>query len=89
VKIVAFAVALALVGCASTPGPVVPVEVQVPVSVPCRVPDIQRPAFAVDSLSHDADVWDMIAALRAERLQRRGYEAQLEAALKSCQASVG
>ena len=75
---------LVLSGCAGT-GPVVPVEVQVPVAVPCRIPDIERPSFAVDVLPVDADVWDMMAALRAERRQRMGYELQLEAALMACQ----
>ncbi len=75
---------LVLAGCAGT-GPVVPVEVQVPVAVPCRIPKIERPSFAVDALPVDADVWDMMAALRAERHQRRGYELQLKAAIRACQ----
>ena len=74
-----------LVGCATTPPPAQPVEVHVPVAVPCKAPTPERPAFAVDALALGSGVWDQMAALRAERLQRKGYEAELEAAVKACQ----
>lgn len=76
---------LLLAGCATTPPPAQPVEVRVPVAVPCKAPMPVRPAFAVDALPVDSGVWDQMAALRAERYQRKGYEAELEAAVQSCQ----
>lgn len=74
-----------LAGCATTPPPVQPVEVRVPVAVPCKAPTPERPAFAVDALPLGSGIWDQMKALRAERLQRQGYETELEAAVKACQ----
>lgn len=73
-----------IVGCATTLPPGQPVEVRVPVAVPCKAPVPVRPAFAVDALPIGSGVWDQMAALRAERFQRKGYEAELEAAVQSC-----
>lgn len=75
--------ALALTGCATT-APTIQ-EVLVPVPVPCKVESPSRPAFAVDSLPVGSGIWEQMKALRAERNQRQGYEAELEAAVKSCQ----
>ena len=46
---------------------------------------VARPAFAVDALSIGAGIWEQMSALRAERIQRIGYETELEAAVKACQ----
>lgn len=79
---------LALAGCAGQvaeqPWPQV-VRVEVPVQVPCRIERVHRPAFAVDSLPIGASIAEQMRALRAERLQRKGYEARLEAAVAACQ----
>jgi hypothetical protein len=72
----------ALAGCAGAPQ--APQRVEVPVPVPCKAPQIAKPSFAVDGLPLGADIWDMMLALRAERKQRQGYEAQLEAGLNAC-----
>ena len=61
------------------------VEVKVPVAVPCKIAPVQRPAFAVDSLPLGAPIDQQMRALRAERKQRQGYEARLEAAVQACQ----
>ncbi|WP_296276547.1 hypothetical protein [Pseudomonas sp. UBA7530] len=78
---------LLLAGCAGQvtdpPEPVV-VRVEVPVQVPCRTERVQRPAFAVDSLPIGASIAEQMRALRAERLQRKGYEKRLEAAVAAC-----
>ena len=74
-----------LTGCAGAPvAATPPVEVSIPVSVPCRVPAVQRPAFAVDALPLGAAIDSQMRALRAERHQRRAYEAELEAAVEVC-----
>lgn len=83
--ILAAIVSFNLGGCATTAPAVEPVEVKVPVAVPCKTPMPERPAFAVDSLPLDAGIWEQMKALRAERLQRQGYEAELEAAVEACQ----
>lgn len=79
---------LLLAGCAGQvaepPEPAV-VRVEVPVQVPCRTERVPRPAFAVDALPIGAGVDEQMRALRAERLQRKGYERRLEAAIEACQ----
>jgi len=76
-----------LAGCAGhvadVPEPQV-VRVEVPVQVPCRTERVQRPGFAVDALPIGADVDEQMRALRAERLQRKGYEKRLETVVEAC-----
>lgn len=77
-----FAAIVSLTGCAGTPK----VQIaEVPVPVPCKVAQPERPLFAVDGLAIGSDIWEQMKALRAERLQRIGYEAELEAAVRACQ----
>lgn len=79
---------LVLAGCAGQvaepPEPAV-VRVEVPVQIPCRTERVQRPVFAVDVLPIGASIAEQMRALRAERLQRKGYEVRLEAAVAACQ----
>ncbi|WVR18285.1 hypothetical protein y223_00005 [Bordetella phage PY223] len=78
--------AAAVSGCASNAPVVVRTErVEVPVSVPCRTPDIDRPAWALDALPKGADLFQRVRAMAVEIEQRRAYIARLEAAVKSCQ----
>lgn len=77
------ALAAILAGCASPPR--VPEQVLVPVPVPCKVEMPKAPAWATASLKPDADIFDQVKAILAERRQRIAYEAQLEAALNACQ----
>ncbi|MDF3864189.1 hypothetical protein P3W53_06950 [Pseudomonas denitrificans (nom. rej.)] len=88
-RMIMIGVVLALAGCQSqqqAPEQEPRVfEVQVPVAVPCKITPVQRPAFAVDSLALDAEIDEQMRALRAERNQRQGYEARLEAAVQGCQ----
>ncbi len=60
------------------------VEVKVPVMVACTVTLPAVPAFVVDSLALDAPIDQQMKVLRAERLQRIGYERELLAALEAC-----
>lgn len=72
-----------LAGCGTLKPPAV-VRVEVPISIPCTVRQLPPPPFAVDTLTYDSDIWDMMAALRAERIQRQAYEKLLEAAIAAC-----
>jgi len=80
-----FAVVLALLlaGCASQVAK--PVEVKVPVSVPCSVDMPKKPISAVDALPIGSNIWQQMAALRADRINWRAYEKELEAAIAACQ----
>ncbi|HDR9065460.1 TPA: hypothetical protein ACU967_002217 [Burkholderia contaminans] len=87
--LVAMALAVALSACqtapqAYAPAPVV-TQVDKAVAVPCKVSPVDKPAFAVDSLALGADIYTQVKTLLADRAQRKGYEAKLEAAVQSCQ----
>lgn len=83
--IAALIVSFSLAGCAAAPTAPVVTEVKVPVAVPCRAPNVEWPAFAVDTLPIGSGIWQQMVALRAERLERKAYETELEAAIKACQ----
>ncbi|MBK9497322.1 MAG: hypothetical protein IPO08_22940 [Xanthomonadales bacterium] len=73
---------LLLCSCGFAPARVV--EVRIPVPVPCEAPDVEKPVFEVDRLSLGAGIVEQMKALRIERKQRQGYEAELEAVVKGC-----
>ncbi|WCD78772.1 hypothetical protein [Pseudomonas sp. TUM22785] len=83
---VAWLLPFALLSGCSTGGQPAPelVEVKVPVLVACKAVAPAVPAFAVESLALDATIDQQMKALRAERLQRIGYERELLAALQAC-----
>ena len=75
-----------LAGCETAPRVVTEtVIVEKPVPVPCRIPPIEQPRFAVNHVSPADDMVTINRALRAEIEQRRGYELRLEAGVKACQ----
>ena len=61
-----------------------PVPVDVAVPVPCKIAPVASPAWPTDSVGPDASMFEKARAALAELILRRGYEAQLEAATKSC-----
>ncbi len=73
-----------LAGC-SVQEVVRPIEVKVPVAVPCTVDVPQKPISAVDALPIGSNIWRQMAALRADRINRLAYEKELEAAIAACQ----
>lgn len=83
---IALAALTCLAGCA-TPAQRAPdvQQVLVPVPVPCKVSAPTKPAYAVEALPLGSTVFRQMVALRAERKQRQGYEAELEAAILACQ----
>jgi len=78
--VLAAALAAILAGCSTLPR-----EVKVPVPVPCKIEKPAEPAWATKAIKPDADIFDQVKALLAERRQRAGHQAQLEAAIKGCQ----
>lgn len=90
--VIVLVVIAALSGCASE-APIVttPVEVKVPVVVPCQPKPVEEPKWATDQLTAEeiADPSPAGAFVRAravveELAQRMGYEIELKAALAGC-----
>lgn len=78
--------ALLLNGCAGRVEPEIrTVRVEVPVQVPCRMPDVAVPPWAAASLRKTDSLEVKVRALLAERRQRIGYEKELAAAAGACQ----
>lgn len=86
-KLLAFALACSLAGCATAPAPVTiekPIEVKIPVAVPCvkGLPD--QPVFLDDRAlltGSGAQVFDRVWA---DHLARRDYIDELRAVLIGC-----
>lgn len=76
---------LLLSGCASQPVAYKPVEISIPVAVDCKIEAITAPAWPTAFTSEKNGVFDDVKAVLQELELRKGYEAQLEAAVKSCQ----
>jgi hypothetical protein len=73
-----------LAGCAARGPDVRTVRVEVPVMVPCRVPEVSVPAFAAAGLKKVDSLEVKVRALLAERRQRIGFERELLAAATAC-----
>ena len=81
----ALVMALFLCACAGEPTVVrEPVEVKVPIEVPCKPKDVPVPPWATDQVSDDADYFEKTRAVVEELAQRIAYEIQLKAALAGC-----
>lgn len=80
-----FLLLLLLAGCANETMVYKPVEIIVPVAVECKVEAIQPPTWPTLSLDEKTGLFDAVKAFISEIELRKGYEAQLEAAVKSCQ----
>lgn len=73
---------LLLAGCASTPA--LPERVEVPVPVPCVAQVPARPEFVTDAQLRAMGDYALILSLAKDRLQRRQYEAEVEAVIAAC-----
>lgn len=78
--------ALLISACSTTDKPVVyeTIKVNVPVPVECKTPMPEKPQYNFDQLSVDQTIYEKVRALLADRLLYLAYQAELEAALKSC-----
>ena len=76
---------LPLTACAA-PQPVFkPVTVDMPIAVPCKTVMPPAPASPLQNLTPQAPLFDKTRAALVEIDARKNYEAQLRAALQSCQ----
>lgn len=76
---------LLLAGCATPQVVEKPVEVRVPVPVPCKAPDIPEPDWPLAKVPDAANDFQFYQAALAELALRAGYEARMKAALIACQ----
>ena len=72
-----------LAGCASGPPPL-PVEVRIPVAVPCIADPPVRPDLLTDRDLAALDDYRLVLELARDRRLRQGYEAELEAVVAGC-----
>jgi len=76
---------LLLAGCAAPQVIEKPVEVRVPVSVPCKAPQIPDPDWPLAKVPDTASDFEWFRAALAELALRAGYEVRLKAAIAACQ----
>ncbi|MEO6146538.1 MAG: hypothetical protein ABIT70_05690 [Sulfuriferula sp.] len=76
---------LLLAACATETQLAPPIEVKVPVAVPCHAPAVPKPAWPMDILPDGASLYDQVKNLIAEIEARMAYEIQLESAVQVCQ----
>ena len=62
-----------------------PVEVKVPVAVPCVTETPKRPEYETQTLEADDPIGVVARAYRIERQQREAFESALLAELEGCQ----
>jgi len=72
-----------LAGCASGPPPL-PVEVRVPIAVPCIAETPARPELLTDRDLAALPDYHLVLELARDRRLRQGYIAELEAVVAGC-----
>ena len=86
-KLLIIAIVVTLAGCATTREPTINTVIQkvdVPIAVLCKAEIPAKPTYNFGKLSIEADIFDKIKAMLADRKLSQGYELELEAALNSC-----
>ncbi|WP_236701998.1 hypothetical protein [Cupriavidus basilensis] len=75
-----------LAGCAAAPQVIEkPVEVRVPVAVPCKTAEIPEPDWPLAKVPETTSDFEWFRAALAELALRAGYEVRLRAAVATCQ----
>ena len=75
---------VALSSCASAPRSPAVVETRVQVNVPCDPGPVPAPAFPIDGLTGDEDLFNKAQTMAADIEVREGYESRLRSAVDSC-----
>ena len=76
---------LFLTACAPYAPVFAPVDVEVPVAVPCRTALVSKPDFALSHVTASDDIARKTKAALIELNQRRAYEAEMESQIAACQ----
>ena len=85
-KAIILVIALALAGCGGIEAekPRASIKVDMPIPTSCIKETPKHPDFVTDIKLNAMSAYQFVTALFVDRLQRDGYEAQLEAALDAC-----
>ena len=75
---------MVLSSCASAPRAPAVLETRVQVNVPCDPGPVPAPAFPIDGLTGDEDLFNKAQTMAADIEVREGYEARLRSAVDSC-----
>lgn len=78
-RVLALLPVVLLLGCASKP----PIEIKIPVVVPCIKEQPVAPIYP--TVAEDTGIFERVKVLLAERELRKGYEAKLQAMLTACE----
>lgn len=75
-----------LTACASGPQPIKTVDhvVEVPVSTPCKIRQVDKPYLLFDYIKKENDIYTKAESAMADLERRKAYEKELEAAIKEC-----
>jgi hypothetical protein len=71
-------------GCAQQPV-YQPVDISVPLTVPCKAATVKPPAWVLPSIPPAASLFDKTKAVLADLDLHKAYEAELEAEVKACE----
>lgn len=83
-RILSLIVLLSLASCAGEQIVYKPVQADIPVSTPCKVPDIKPPAWAMKSVQKTDTMFVKVQASLIDIQRHKAYELQLVAANNSC-----
>ena len=75
---------LMLAACADQQPILKPVEVDIPISVPCKTAPVIAPDFALAKATVQQSLFDKLKAAIVELDQRKAYEARLNAEVDAC-----
>ncbi|MDD3371117.1 MAG: hypothetical protein PHE27_04745 [Alphaproteobacteria bacterium] len=78
------AVCLMLLSCARTETVFAPVEVEIPIAVPCPAFLAEKPDFAMGGVTGSDSLDTKTRAALIELNQRRAYETEMEAWIAAC-----
>lgn len=73
-----------LAACAAPETIFKPVPVDMPVAIPCRIVPVPAPDFATAHITTHDDLFTKIRAALVELEQRKAYEVELNARIKTC-----
>lgn len=78
------AICFSLTACATPRERIVYRDVPTPIPVPCATEAPPEQQYAADTVSLDADLFELVRALLVDREERKAAELKLRAAVEAC-----